>query len=390
MASRSGPIVMVAYTYYPWDPRVSREAETLAHMGREVHVVCARDEGESPTAVENGVAVHRVPLEVRRGGPGVYAIQYASFFVLAARELRRIRRQRGLAAIHAHSLPDFIAFLGLVPRLRGVPLILDLHEAAPEIYRARFPRARLGPRLAAAVECVSCLIANRVITVNETIRDLLASRGVPPERLLVVYNSPDHATRPEPLATPAAPGLHLAYAGSVDAERDLATLLRAADELRHAVPTSVVIYGRGPPEYRGYLQGLVDGLSLRDHVTFGGALPRERVLSQLNLANVGVVTYVRNPITEVALPNKVFEFVVLDKPLVLPNLPAMRRAFEGAALFYEPGDAADLAAKVRLASQGGPEIEAMRRRAQVVYEAAKWDVQARRLAAAYDAMGAGA
>jgi len=198
---------MVAYTYYPWDPRVSREAETVARMGREVHVVCARDDGEPEQVVQSGVIVHRVPLKVRRGGPGVYAMQYASFFVLAARELRRIRRQRGLAAIHAHSLPDFVAFLGLVPRLRGVPLILDLHEAAPEIYRARFPRAWLGPRLAAAVEWVSCLIANRVITVTETTRDLLASRGVPPERLLVVYNSPDHATRPDRAATPVTPGI---------------------------------------------------------------------------------------------------------------------------------------------------------------------------------------
>ena len=389
MASRPGPIVMIAYTYYPWDPRVAREAETLVRMGREVHVVCARDDGERPSDVVNGVTVHRVPLSVRRGSPGVYAMQYASFFALAARELRRIRHDHGLAAIHAHSLPDFIAFLGFVPRLRGVPLILDLHEAAPEIYRARFPQARFGPRLAALVEFLSCLIANRVITVNETTRDLLASRGVPPERLLVVYNSPDDAARPEPAAPPAISGHHLVYAGTVDAERDLATLLRAADHLRRTVPTSVVIYGKGPPEYRAYLEGLVDGLDLGAHVTFGGTIPRERVLSHLDPATVGVVTYVRNPITEVALPNKVFEFVVLDKALVLPDLRAMRRAFEGAALFYDPGNAADLAAKIRLASEGGAEIDAMRRRAQLVYEAAKWDVQTRRLAAAYEAMDAG-
>src|SRR5213594_2721402 len=141
MPSRPGPIVMVAYTYYPWDPRVSREAETLAGMGHDVHVICARDVGEPEHGVARGVTVHRVPLAVRRGSPGVYAIQYAAFFALAARELRRIRAARGLAAVHAHSLPDFIAFLGFFPRLRGMPLILDLHEAMPEIYRARFPRA---------------------------------------------------------------------------------------------------------------------------------------------------------------------------------------------------------------------------------------------------------
>src|SRR3972149_5662777 len=145
MASRPGPIVMIAYTYYPWDPRVAREAETLVRMGREVHVGCARGDGEPPSEVGNRVTAPPAPLSVRRGSPGVYAMQYASFFALAARELRRIRHDHGLAAIHAHSLPDFIAFLGFVPRLRGVPLVLDLHEAGPEIYRARFPQARFGP-----------------------------------------------------------------------------------------------------------------------------------------------------------------------------------------------------------------------------------------------------
>jgi glycosyltransferase involved in cell wall biosynthesis len=228
-----------------------------------------------------------------------------------------------------------------------------------------------------------------VVTVNETTRELLASRGVPADRLLVVYNSPDNPSKPPPTGALGLEGIHLIYAGTVDAERDLATLLRAADELRRSVPTSVVIYGTGPGAYRAYLEGLVEGLGLGPHVAFAGSIARDKVLAHLNPASVGVVTYVRNPITEVGLPNKVFEFVALDKPLVLPNLRAMRRAFEGAALFYSPGDAADLASKIRLAAAGGPEIELMRERAQVVYDAAKWDVQARRLEAAYAAVGAG-
>jgi glycosyltransferase involved in cell wall biosynthesis len=176
----------------------------------------------------------------------------------------------------------------------------------------------------------------------------------------------------------------------VDPERDLATLVRALAELRKAGPASLEIYGRGPAEYRGYLEGLAEGLGVREAVRFGGLLPQERVLAHLEPADVGVVTYVRNPITEVALPNKVFEFVVLDKPLVLPSLRAMRRAFDGAALFYEPGDAVDLAAKVQVAAKGGPQIEGQRAVARTVYDAAQWDVQARRLAAAYEAIGAGA
>ena len=384
VSAARGGIVMVAYTRYPWDPRVRREAETLARRGFSVTVICAREPGDPAEETLEGVRVQRVPLRIRRGGPLRYAYQYALFLLLAAAALRRFRRAR---AIHVHSLPDFLVFAALGARLRRIPLTLDLHEALPEIVRARFPRSVVVVRLAFLAERVSCGFADRVIVVNETIRDLLVSRGLSPARVSVLYNSPDVAAGPV-VPAGALPVLiggraRLVYAGTLDRERDLETLIRAVGELRATTPTALVMYGRGDPRYRSYLEGLVDRLVLRDAVHFGGVLPADRVLAHLAHADVGVVTYVRSPITEVALPNKVFEYVVLDKPLVLPDLRAMRRAFDGAALFYEPGNAKDLAVKIRSALAGGAEMATRRGRARLVYEGARWEVQAERLAAMY-------
>jgi len=374
-----GGIVMVAYTHYPWDPRVRREAETLARRGHAVTVVCARGDGELTRETVNGVAVVRVPLAIRRGGPLRYLYQYAAFFLLAAAALRRLRP----AAVHVHSVPDFLAFAAMGARLRGVPLTLDLHEVLPEMVLARFPRSVLAVRLAYAAERLSCGFADRVIVVNETIRDLVASRGVPAERITVVYNSPDVPSQVVPPPAPPGTVLRLVYAGSVDRERDLETLVRAVVELRPTLPTSLTIYGKADPEYRAYLEGLADGLGLRDSVRFGGILPPDRVLAHLAESDVGVVPYARNPLTEVALPNKVFEYVVLDKPLVLPDLRAMRRVFADAAWFYEPGDARDLAAKIREAAHAGAEQRSRRARARTTFESARWEVQGERLATLY-------
>lgn len=384
-------IVMVAYTYYPWDPRVRREAETLVREGRAVTVVCARAEGQQSEDSVAGVRVRRVPLRIARGNALRYLYQYAIFLLLATRVLMGFRR-RGLLAIHAHSLPDFIAFAALGPRLRGIPLVLDLHEAMPEIYLARFPGSRVGYLLALAAERVSCLLSNRVIVVNETIRELLAARGVPVERLVVVYNSPAAAEGvgvvPASLPVRTEGKLCLVYAGGVDRERDVASLVGAIGKIRNVRSVVLLIYGHGPPEYRAYLEGLVDGLGLRDDVHFCGVLSPDRVLAHLAHADVGVLTYESNPLTEVALPNKVFEYALLDKPLVLPNLRAMAVAFQGAARFYRPGDSDDLAANILAAASGGPEVRAQRERARGVCDATKWDVQAGRLAGVYRSLGA--
>ena len=381
MASPRDGIVMVAYTHYPWDPRVRREAEALVGRGHRVAVVCAREPGQAPEEVVNGVSVYRVPLQIRRGGKLRYLYQYVVFFLLATAGLRRFNP----AALHVHSVPDFLVYVGIPQKARGVPLTLDLHEALPEMVRARFPSSRIAWRLAEVAERVSCRFADRVIVVNETIRELLAARGVPISTMTVLFNAPDVSATAKPADSPVPTGaLRLVYAGSVDRERDLETLVRSVAQLRATLPTALVIYGREDPEYRVSLERLVDSLSLRAYVRFGGVLPAERVLSHLIHADVGVVTYARNPLTEVALPNKVFEYVVLDKPLVLPDLRAMRRAFEGAAWFYQPGDANDLAAKIRLAAAGGPEAAERRGRARSAYSRARWEVQAMRLAALYE------
>ena len=381
MAAAADGIVMVAYTYYPWDPRVRREAETLARRGHSVTVVCCRDEGQGETETVGGVRVRRVPLGIRRGSPLRYLFQYGLFLLLAAAVLWRSRP----SGVHVHSVPDFLVFSAIRSRLRGVPLTLDLHEAMPEMVRARFPRSVVAARLAFVAEKVSCRFAGRVIVVNETIRELVGTRSIPMERVTVLYNSPDVAAAPSSAVPPPAnpQRLQLVFAGGVNPERDLETLIRAVAELHPALPTSLEIYGPGDSHYLSYLEGLAAGLGIRDSVTYGGVLPGERVLPHLSRADVGVVTYARSPLTEVALPNKVFEYVVLDKPLVLPDLRAMRRAFDEAAWFYEPGNARDLAAKIREAAFGGAERAAKRERARRVYEGARWDVQAERLAALY-------
>ena len=53
----------------------------------------------------------------------------------------RPHRRHRFALVQVHSLPDFLVFAALPLRLVGVPVLLDLHEAMPEFFRSRFPRA---------------------------------------------------------------------------------------------------------------------------------------------------------------------------------------------------------------------------------------------------------
>src|SRR2546427_11214851 len=186
-------ICHVAYAYFPADPRVRREVHAVQGAGYDVEVVCLRGEHEAGVETVHGTRITRIPLRARRGGRIRYAFQYALFFILSSVELLRLHRLRTFQVVHVHSLPDFQVFCSLPLKMRGVRVILDLHEALPEIVAARF-RPGVGSvliRLAKAAERASVLFADQVITVNDTIGHLVMKRSRPRRAPVVVLNSPD-------------------------------------------------------------------------------------------------------------------------------------------------------------------------------------------------------
>jgi len=40
--------------------------------------------------------------------------------------------------IHVHSVPDFLVFAAIVPKLLGTPVVLDIHDVLPEFYASKF------------------------------------------------------------------------------------------------------------------------------------------------------------------------------------------------------------------------------------------------------------
>src|SRR2546427_5253598 len=183
----------VVYGYFPFDPRVRKEAETLRRFGHEIDVIALQDEGEAREEKVFGFQVYRIPLSIERGGLGRYLYQYLVFLLASSALLLRLHLRRRYGVVHVHSLPDFQIFCSILERLTGTRAVLDLHEAMPEIFAARFgmsPGSRAF-RFARVLEWLSCAFADAVIVQNETMQELLAHRGVDPAKITIVMNSPD-------------------------------------------------------------------------------------------------------------------------------------------------------------------------------------------------------
>jgi glycosyltransferase involved in cell wall biosynthesis len=346
---------MIVHAYYEEDPRVRREAEALVAAGWEVDVFGLRRPGESDAAVVAGVNLRRLPVRRHQGaGLPVYLAEYGAFLWRSLWAATRAHRRRRYGLVEVHSLPDYLVFAALPMKLAGVPVLLDLHEAMPEFFRSRFPRAAnpISYRLLRLQERLSIGFANEVMTVNEPLAERLRGLGVKPDRLTVVLNSPDLGLF-DPTAHPrrefmAGGVLRIIYTGALTPTYELDVLLRAVASIGRSRPKLVVdaqFYGRG--DALPALEALAAELGIADRVGFPGRIPIEDVPRAIAGADIGVAPTRLDPFTGMSLSTKLLEYAAMDKPVVASRLPTVERYFAADTLtVYEPGDAESLAASI--------------------------------------------
>ena len=346
------PVLMIVHSYYEEDPRVRREAESLVRAGRPVVVLGLRRPGGPATSDVDGVQVRHLDVQRHQGaGLGVYLREYLSFLGRAMVAAIRLHRRQRFGLVQVHSLPDFLVFAAVPFRIAGVPVLLDLHEAMPEFFRSRFPRASnaLVHRLLVLQERLSVAASTATITVNASMRDRLIGLGVPASKVGVVVNSPSLG-RFDSRAYPRRPfrsdgRLRLVYTGALTPTYELDVAVEAVARIVRTRPDLDVLlelYGRGDSEPA--LRAQVALLGVEDRVTFHGRVPIEDVPARVASADIGLAPTRHDQFTDMSLSTKVFEYAAMGKPVVASRLPMVAATFPpGTVAAYAPGDAAALA-----------------------------------------------
>ena len=344
---------MLVHARYPiGEPRVQREAIAARSAGYDVDVLCLRSPGESPKETVEGIRVRRLPIRHARGAAlGRILVEYLAFALLATLYLVLDILRRGRPAIvHIHAPPDFLAFAGLIPKLAGSRLILDIHDLSPHMYAARFAgrSATVVNRALTLVERAACAIAGDVITVHEPYRRELARHGVAGDRITVVMNAVDEKLieRIVPAGgPPAGAPFTVAYHGTLNHWYGVDLLL---DALATGLPDArAVILGEG--DALADLRERVARDRLDGRVEFSGRyLPIEQALARVARTSCGVIPNRPSTLNRFALSSKLFEYIELSIPVVVARLETLGEHFsDDDVTFFEPGDAESLAEAIR-------------------------------------------
>jgi glycosyltransferase involved in cell wall biosynthesis len=344
-------VCMVAYTDYAYDARVRREAETLAAHG--FHVRCLsltmKNNREITPFGLDGVEVRQLPVRKYRGKNSLaYLASYLHFLLLSVSACLRLLVRGELDVVHVHNIPDVLVLAGLLPRLAGTKVVLDVHDSLPETFATKFAAASILRKVLCLEERLSALLAHRVICVNHPQRDMLVARGITASKTFVSMNVPDPRIFKRPsgddLPIEASGHLNLVYHGTMAKRLGVDLVIRASAQLRGRVPRARLhLWGHG--DDLAEFQHLVQDLNLADRVLFQpNGFPLHELPRRLRPMDIGVIGNRRTAACDLMLPVKLLEYIVLDIPVVVPRLKAIEHYFsEDMVAYYDPDDVRSLA-----------------------------------------------
>jgi len=377
---------MVLFSYYPSDPRPRRAAEALADAGMAVDLICLReDAGDLKTDSLKGVDIRRVPISRRRGGKLGYLYQYLAFLLASSSIIvsRSVFRRR-YDLVYVHNMPDFLVLSGLIPRLFGARVILDLHDPMPELMQTIFglpPTAR-SVRLLRTVERWSLGIADSVITVNRGCAKIFANRSCPAEKITVIMNAPDEAIFSLRPPSPArklqrdSPPFVVMYHGSLVERNGLALAVDAFAKIHESIPSAELhVYG----SRNDFLESVMESVKARGlqrSVHYKGQKPLEQIVEAIEKCDVGVIPNKRSIFTELNTPTRIFEYLALGKPVIAPRSSGITDYFdEDSLIFFELGNADDLARSIEYVFHHPDEVNEITRRARQIHLAHTWKAE---------------
>ena len=354
-----GRVGMLVHACYLRDARVQREAETLATMGFDVQVVCARESSRSkglpepPNEIVNGVHIHRIPLSPKRGSKVRYVFEYAMIMILGTWKLALLNLRKRFDVVHIHNMPDFLVVAGLSLKWTGAILVLDVHDPMNELFQANYHLAESHPMIRALKlqERISYRLANHLLTVSIPMAENVAKKAKrAKDSIKIVHNFPDVSKFPIREDRKQWPfntnGIVFLYCGTVTEHYRLDIAVRAIAITSQTIPNiKFQILGTGNRLQQ--VLSLAKDLGIGDRVEHLKPVRQDRVIDIMANADVGITTHQSGTFADLYFSTKIVEFMTQGLPVISSRTSTIEKYIPENAIFYfKPEQVDDLVKQI--------------------------------------------
>lgn len=335
-------ILLVTYSFYERDARVSRYGRTLAERGDEVDVISLRSSSSIPEVeMISGCRVHRIQdRKIDETTPMSFLGKLTKFLARAAWWIAKQHTNRRYDVIHVHNIPDFLVFSTLAAKLTGTKVILDIHDMVPELYQSKFHvgSRSLSFRALCLMEKASAMFADHVIMANDLWRVPYTARSAPPAKVSVLINFVDNKLFGLRTRKRSDQRKIIIFPGTLQVHQGLDLAIRAMPAILRREPHAELhIYGEGTAK-RDLIE-LSREMGLETQVKFFPYVPVTQLADVLAEADVGIVPKRADCFGNGALATKILEFMSVGIPVVASTTDIERKYFnENVLRFFESGN----------------------------------------------------
>lgn len=356
---------------FPPDPRVENEALSLIHAGHDVYLFSLDFNLRSGVELYKGIQVVRYPASKMLYRLSALAYTFPFYRWQVAPRIQHFIRTYDVEALHVHDMVIARAAFD-ANRNFGLPVVLDYHENRPEIMRFYKHVTAFSGKLLINLKRWSTWYyklaaqADRLIVVTEAARhDILMKTGKEAAEVISLPNSViadeflDHPDRVDILER-MENSFNVLYIGDTSIRRGIDTAIRAVAILKLKIP-SVRLWLVGKGSADDELKALAKALRVEDFIEFEGWQNPSTFPSYLRKTAVGLSPLKRNLHHDTTYANKLFQYMVCGKPLVVSDCTAQANLVsdENCGLIFKADEPADLAAQILFLYEHPSEAEAM-------------------------------
>lgn len=291
------------------DPRVEKAAAVLVELNHEVQILAwDRRGGAKRHERRRGASIQRLAIPGNFGQGVRNLLPLVKWNLAIARHL--LRGANSYDVVHACDF-DCVWPAAIARFIKKKPFVYDIFDFyADGFYGSR--KRNLLSRLIRRLDFFAMRLADTVIVADDSRREQI--RGATPQRLEVIYNSPEQLSTS--LVIDPGPRLRVLFAGVLYNNRGIKEM---ADVVAATSAAEMAIAGFGGDEddIRAYVNGMTN-------VDFIGKIDYAEVMRRSASADLLFATY--DPIVpnhRYSSANKLFEAMMLGKPIIVAHNTGM-------------------------------------------------------------------
>lgn len=324
--NRHDSVICLSHVAISFDGRIKKSANQLSKFGFKVKLIKPCDAHEDQDLLRSGLVDSVTIKPVGLSGvfdhfPRMFDL-WMFLYVLFSKE----------EYLHCHDVNT--SFIGiLVAKITGKIVVCDFHEWQSQTTNSIDKNKKLNIIQIFMYELVEKLVlknADFIIAVNEVIaeeikkhfkinRKILIVKNIPEIKPLMSYNLRDKLNI-------SNDKLVVYYIGQMAPFRNIDNVILAVAELTNIV---AVFQGTIQPSYFDKLNQLIYTLKIHDKVFFLPAIPHDFIPSACQGADIGIFTcHAISKNLYYSLPNKLFEYIVGEIPIICEDIPVARSYIE--------------------------------------------------------------